>query len=151
MIDVLDKELIFLNQDFSDNEMFFKFIEKEASALDYLNTGYAEALTEREHNYPTGLQLDGKGIAIPHADSKYIKKEFIALTTFDNPVHFNSMEDPNNKVDVNIAFVLGIKDSEKQLETLQKIIEIIQKDEVVDNIMKSDDKEDILNALSQKQ
>lgn len=65
MIDVLDKELIFLNQDFSDNEMFFKFIEKEASALDYLNTGYAEALTEREHNYPTGLQLDGKGIAIP--------------------------------------------------------------------------------------
>lgn len=61
------------------------------------------------------------------------------------------MEDPDDKVDVNIAFVLGIKDSEKQLETLQKIIEIIQKDEVVDNIMKADDKEDILNALSQKQ
>lgn len=148
LLDVLDGDMIFLNREFRDYESFFDFVEEEASELGYINPGYAEALTEREKDYPTGLQLEGKGIAIPHTDSKYVKKEFIALTTFEEPVQFSSMEDPDEKVDVNFAFVLGIKDSEKQLETLQKIIGIIQDDEIVDSIIEAKDKDEILSVLS---
>jgi len=147
LLDTLDEELIFLNKKFDDNKCFFKFVEEKASELGYVNTDYAEALNKRELEYPTGLQLKNKGVAIPHTDSKYIKKEFIALTTFETPLDFKSMEDADKTVEVNFSFVLGIKDSTKQLEILQKIIKIIQDDNFINTIIQAENRTEIVNSL----
>ena len=43
------------------------------------NDGYIESVIEREKIFPTGLEFPKYCIAIPHTDSKYIKKDAIAI------------------------------------------------------------------------
>ncbi len=143
----LDENLIFINKNFENKNIFFEFIEQQASKCGYIKNGYAEALSNREENYPTGLQLNKNGVAIPHTDTKFIKKEFISLITFETPLLFKSMEDSDKKIEVKAAFILGLKDPNSQLETLQQIVEIIQNEEVIDTIIHAKEKNEIINVL----
>lgn len=95
----------------------------------YVTPGYAAACAEREQLYPTGLQLATMGVALPHADSRYVRHSAIAVATLKEPVMFRQMGDPDTKVGVKIVFMLAPQKGEEQLAFLESLTAFIQQND----------------------
>ncbi|MGK9326317.1 PTS sugar transporter subunit IIA [Aerococcus urinaeequi] len=147
LLSVIKEEVIFLNESFDSTDDLFKFIGEKTHALGLAKDSFESALGEREAVYPTGLQLDKIGVAIPHSDAEHINEEFISVVTVNEPVVFKSMDDANKTVDVSIIFVLGLRKAEDQLATLQAIMQVIQDPEVLDRLLEANSNVEVLDIL----
>ena len=104
--------------------------------------GYKDALLEREKMYPTGIKAI-KGIAIPHADQEYTKKETVIVVTLDKPCLFKAMGGGcGQEVKVEVLFLL-ILSEKKQVNALSKIVSFIQDE----NKMNSFDKDNSIEII----
>jgi len=146
-LDALNKDLIFLNKNFNDTNELFDFIADKTRELDLTKDSYSSALKTREESFPTALEFNDIGVAIPHADSENINREFISLVTLDKPLKFNAMEDSNRIVEVKIVFVLGLLKAENQLETLQKIMQLLQEENTLRYLNGATKISDVVNTL----
>lgn len=54
----------------------------------YVTEGFTDAIIAREAVFPTGLQFEDYGVAIPHTDSDYVRETKIAIMTLKEPVPF---------------------------------------------------------------
>ena len=91
---------------------------------------FLEKIIKREETFPTGLQLENNGVAIPHTDADTIEKEFVAVITLeDKGVPFKRMDNPNEEVEAKVVFVLGLNQPHQQLEMLQSLMAFIQDNE----------------------
>ncbi|MBU8785132.1 MULTISPECIES: BglG family transcription antiterminator [Bacillus] len=97
--------LVFLQQ---DAEHRYKLIETLAMALyqkGYVEKDYALHAVVREKMSATSI---GGGIAIPHANSKFIKKSAIAIATLKEPLDWG-----NEKV--SLVFMLAVKQEDRDM------------------------------------
>ncbi|MDU1685401.1 MAG: PTS sugar transporter subunit IIA, partial [Clostridium perfringens] len=103
---------------------------------------------KREEEFPTGLQVESLGIAIPHTDSLHVNKPGIVFVRFDKSIVFKSM-DGNGTVNVEMAFVLLVTDKNKQVPLLQKLMGLVVNNEVMNNL-KIDKNENIIRILEEE-
>ncbi|WP_049690581.1 PTS sugar transporter subunit IIA [Anaerococcus jeddahensis] len=108
---------------------------------------FKEAILEREDSYPTGLQFDGYGIALPHTDSKHVIKSQIAIMTLEKPVKFVEMATSDKEIDVKTIFMLALKDSNQHIKILQKVMELLQDREDMTKIESFDDSKENVEKL----
>lgn len=117
--------------------------------LGYVNEDYVSAVIQREAVFPTGLMLEGKyNVAIPHTDTKYVHNAGIAFASFEKPVKFKNMGDPESIVETNMVFLLAVKDPKDQVELLQKLIDTFQNEELITKIYQLKDAEEIVKILN---
>ena len=90
-----------------------------------------ERFKKREKEFATGLPLRARRGCDPHTDSEYVFKQSMAIGILKNPVMFEMMGSPEVLVPVKIMFMLAIKEPKKQLDFLQALIDMFQKDEKV--------------------
>lgn len=138
--------LIFVKESFQSSNDMFEAVYKKALALGYVKENFLERIKEREKNFPTGLQLEGFGVAIPHTDAECIIKEFVAVVTTES-VSFITMEDWNQQVDVNIAFILGLNEPHAQLEMLQSLMGLLQNSAILSQMIAADSADDIVTIV----
>lgn len=143
----IDERLIETNVRVSNWKSALKKISDLLIKNKYVKKGFYEALTSREMEFPTGIQLDGFGVAIPHVEPQYVNKTAIALITLEDNVKFRRMDDLNESVSVGIIFGLAVEDPQKHLGILQSIIQLIQDRENLKKLKEAQDKEKILNIL----
>lgn len=141
------KDLIFSNMEAECKEGYFETVAQKALDLGMVTDEFQVNVINREKNFPTGIQLEKYGIAIPHTDAQYVKDEFIAVTTFKEPVKFSSMEDMNAKVDVKIAFMLGLNQPHAQLEVLQQLMGLFQDEAKISNLLSAKSTEELEGML----
>ncbi|MGE5485378.1 MAG: PTS sugar transporter subunit IIA [Ignavibacteriales bacterium] len=84
-----------------------------------VKAGFLQALMDREKEFPTGLQAEGLGFAIPHADARFVNHSAICLAIPASPVPFGRMDDPSQTVPAGIIVMMAVNDPEGQLEMLQ--------------------------------
>lgn len=144
---VLNKELILLNLDAKNQTDALSKIAVNLEELGFVKNSYKQALIEREKTFPTGLQGSKIGIAIPHTDARHVNKQSISVAVLHQPVEFTHMGSENQKVSVKIIFMLAIEKPDSQLEMLQKLIGLIQKEEMLQKIIKSDSHKKVLEIL----
>ena len=124
-----------------------------SSLADYLieekmvNPSFKNAVLEREDSYPTGLQFDGYGIALPHTDSEHVIKSQIAIMTLEKPVKFIEMASTDKEIDVKTIFMLALKDSNQHIKILQKVMELLQDKEAMSKIESFDDSKESVDKL----
>lgn len=124
-----------------------------SSLADYLKEekmvkeSFKEAILEREKSYPTGLQFDGYGIALPHTDSEHVIKSQIAIMTLEKPVKFIEMASTDKEIDVKTIFMLALKDSNQHIKILQKVMELLQDKEAMSKIESFDDSKESVDKL----
>lgn len=82
-----------------------KILEKEQ----YVEPTFREAVTSREVVFPTGLEMNGIKIAIPHTDTIYVKRPFVLVNKLSTPIPFIQMGTTDKWIDVEVIFMLGIK------------------------------------------
>lgn len=66
--------------------MFQKLLNAEC-----VKDSYIDGITKRESEYPTGLEVNGIGFAIPHTDSEHVIQSQVCFASLEEPIIFSDM------------------------------------------------------------
>lgn len=118
----------------------------------YCKDSYVDALIEREREYPTGLDVDGYGVAIPHTNVTHVNKAGTGIAILDHPVTFHEMGgDDEDTVEVQIVFMLAVVEPNQHIDELQRILAIIQDTGVLDALLAAKGKQEIISIIKEKE
>lgn len=143
----LDEDLIFTDLNFQTKEETLSFLSNQLFKKGYVKSEYQQAILDREKTYPTGLPSPGVNIAIPHADNNLVNETTIAIGILNDPVSFYSMENTTTELNVQIVMMLAIKEPHGQIEMLQKVVAIIQNEELTKRITQTHDEKEVMTML----
>ena len=145
----LKKELVWLDIDYSSKENLFQEVGKKLYEMGYVKDSFANALSEREKNFPTGLATEPFQVAIPHTDSIHVEKEAIACIRLLNPIKFRDVGDDENEVDAEFVFVLCILEPEKQVDILKALVDTLSNEAIMRSIKTSENPDKVYEILTQ--
>ena len=117
----------------------------------YAKDSYVDALIAREKDFPTGLDIDGVGVAIPHTDVSHVIRQGVAIATLREPATFVQMGTDDETVGVSLVFMLCVIEPNEHLEQLKKIIAIIQDKKVLTAILGCKDPQSIIEIIKNKE
>ncbi len=144
---MIEKEIVFLGESFNDSEEFLQEVSNKLVSLGYVSDSFSSAILERESIYPTGLRTEKYGVAIPHTDSIHVLKPGVVFVRFDQSCLFKEMC-TNNVVDVDMAFVLLVKDKEEQVGMLTKLMGFFSKIDILDQLYNETNIDQICQLLN---
>lgn len=127
----LNEALIVLDADVETAEDCIRLAGEMFEKNGYVNTGYADAVVEREKEYPTGLPGKGINIAIPHTNNKLVNEPAVGVIIPKKAVTFSMMGMKENKLECEVILPLVVKDSHQQIGMLKKMMSIIQDGELL--------------------
>ena len=85
---------------------------------------------------------------MPHVEAQHVNDKAMFVVTTKKGVEFENAED-DGVVNSKIIFGLIVKDSEKHLDFLMKLVELYQKEDVLKKIYDSNDVEEVMTILKQ--
>ena len=145
-MDVIERDLIFLDVDVNNKNELFGFMSRELLKKGYVCNTYEEKLMEREESYPTGLKLTTMGVAIPHANTEYSKANKFIVLNLKKQIEFKNMEDESN---VNVCLGIGLvfNDKDKHMDNLMKLSLLLQNEEKLKEIKEDGTKDEVYKTL----
>ena len=149
--EMLDKNLIVTGLQADTYEDVMENLGSIVVKEGYAKESYVNALKTREAEFPTGLNVDGIGVAIPHTAVEHVNKVGVAVAILEKPVTFIEMGSEDDEVEVQIVFMLAVVDPNAHLDQLQRIIGIIQDTEVLNKLLSAKDADDIIETLKEKE
>ena len=147
----LDKELIHIGVEASNCEEALTALGKVFIKEGYCKETYIEALKEREKEFPTGLDINGYGVAIPHTSVTHVNKAGTGIAILKSPVTFLQMGTDDEEVEVGILFMLAVVEPQQHLQDLKRILAIIQDNAVLSSLAVAKSKEEIINIIKEKE
>lgn len=147
----LRKDLIFTDIEAKNTDDVFDQMGGALTRAGFGKEGYVQGLKDREEEYPTGLNIDGLGVAIPHTPVDYVNASATSIGILKNPVEFVEMGTDDDRVQVKIVFMLCVSDPNAHLEQLQRIIAIIQDKDVMQKLTEVKDPEEIIRIIKEKE
>lgn len=147
----MKESLIFLNLEDAYSGEVLKTVGTALIREGYAKSTYVNGLIEREKKFPTGLNIGGIGIAIPHTEACYVEKDGMALAVLKTPVKFFQMGTDDENIDVRLVFMLAIKDPDKHLKRLQRILDLIQDSSVLEQLLDAKDEKTIIRIIRKKE
>lgn len=119
--------------------------------LGYCKDSYIQALKEREREFPTGIDIDGVGVAMPHTDVSHVNRSGIGIATLKAPVMFTHMATDDVPVPVKLVFMLAVDDPNRHLSEIQDILAIIQDKQTLEKILTAKDAEEVIGIIKEKE
>lgn len=147
----LNKKLIHLDVEVNNANEIFDILGGCLIQEGYCKEDYVDALKERERSFPTGLDINGFGVAIPHTDAGFVLHETEGIMTLRNPVSFIQMGSDDTLVQVKVVFMLAIENPQTHIKKLQMILRIIQDQRVLEDIYKATSTDEVINIIKQKE
>lgn len=145
----LDKDIVFNQLSFKNQEELFKFAGQVLEDKQYVKPSFYAAIVAREKQYPTGIEVNGVNVALCHTDAEHIIENKIMVLKLDEPVEFKSME-TLEYIDVRLVFILLLNDPALHLEVLQNISTILQDETYLNEIYTTQTKENLFDLLKEK-
>jgi PTS system galactitol-specific IIA component len=147
---LLRKELVNVNLEASSKEDLLRKLANEFLDEGLVKPSFPQAILDREAVYPTGLPAVAFDIAIPHCAASNVNETSMAVATLAHPVEFQQMGSAEITLHPEVVFMLAIQDPDKQLETLQKIMAVIQDRELLENIRAAKNADELYGLLAPK-
>lgn len=144
---ILVEDFIHLDISEKDYESVIKKLGKTMERNNYVKETFINAVIEREKIYPTGLPSSKLSVAIPHTDTKHVKKSSISIGILKEPIEFKMMGNIKKSLKVKIVLLLAIKDSAMQIDLLKKLMTVIQNGQLLSDIYNAGDKKEIIKLL----
>ena len=144
---MFSEELIYLNESYHSQNDLFNRISKDLFEKGYVHDSYQEALKQREIKYPTGLQTEVCGIAIPHTEAMHIKKQAIAVVKLDEAILFKEMVGDAD-VSIKLLFFLLVKEKESQVQVLSNLMSLFSNNQFINDLLQSESKIQILETIN---
>ncbi len=114
----------------------------------YVKESFTQAILERETEFSTGLPGFGRGVAIPHADPEHVNASVIAVGILRNPVQFKMMGNHDETIDVEVVFMLALKESHSHMSVLQSLMDVIQNESLLKQIKEAATQDTLLQLMS---
>lgn len=143
----LEKDLVFFNAKVKTKEELFLKMEKLLVEKEYAVEGLGQALIDREKDYPTGLALKGINIAIAHTDPEYSLDNKICVIKPQDRIVFQNIEN-FEELDIDLVFILLLKDGDNHLEVLKTISSIFLDDDFIASVKQAEDAQQLFDILS---
>lgn len=134
---IIDPSLIFTDINLSTQTDLFRFMADVLQQKKYIEKPFLKAVIQREARFPTGMQLQDCGVAIPHTDPQFIKRSFIFFVRPQQPLLFHKMEDPQQTLAVSFVLLLGLDNSGNHLKILQRLMTMFQKQALIQQLLSS--------------
>lgn len=145
---LLDPELIMLDVSKENEEEVLNFMANTLVSKGYVKDTYPAAVLKREKEFSTGLPGSGFGVAIPHTDSDQVNQSKIAVGLLKNPIQFRMMGNHDENIDVTLIFMLALKEAHSHIQVLQKLMNVIQDEEIMERIKKVVSQSELYELLS---
>lgn len=145
----LKPAFIWLREEVHSSAEVFEIVAEKGKGEGYVNEKFLEKIKKREETFPTGLQLDGYGVAIPHTDADCIEKQFVAVVIPEESVAFKRMDNIHEEVEAQVIFVLGLNEPHSQLEMLQGLMGLLQDPTVVSTLREKEDPDEVITYLTE--
>ena len=149
--EALKKSLIVKEMEADSCEDVFRQLGGALIREGYAKSTYIEALCTREKEYPTGLDIEGFGVAIHHTDVSHVNQAATAIAVLKNPVTFIQMGSDDEEVSVKLVFMLAVVEPKAHMEELQRILSIIQDKAVLEQIAEAQDEETMIEIIKEKE
>lgn len=152
--EMLNREMIFPNLEADRFEDVLRKLGGAATKAGYAKDTYADALVEREKEYPTALDVEGYGVAIPHTPVDHVLGTVIPVAILKEPVEFIQMGSDDETIGVRIIFMLtlaGKPGEHDHLDQLQRVLAIIQDTGVLDQLLAAKNADEIMNIIKEKE
>ena len=146
----LREDLIFHDVEAESYADLFRQVGGVLTDKGYGKENYVQGLIERENEFPTGLDIDGFGIAIPHTPVDFVENAATAIATLKNPVKFTEMGS-DDEVEVQLVFILAVTAPKGHMDQLQRIISIIQDKEVLKKIKEETNAKEVIEIIKRKE
>lgn len=131
----LDKKLCLFQIDVSNTNELFTEMANKLHGAGCVKETFLDGIVTREAEYPTALEVNGIGFAIPHTDSVHVNKSQICFASLKDPLIFSDMTNKENKISVKLVFMLAMAQPHEQIETLQNLVELFQDTEKVEKLL----------------
>lgn len=149
--EALKESLIVIGMEAASSQDVFAQLGGALTREGYTKTSYVAALAAREKDYPTGLDINGIGVAIPHTDVSHVNKAAIAIAVLKEPVKFIQMATDDEEVRVKLVFMLSVVDPDAHLEELKQILAVIQDTAVLEKLTEATEKQEIIEIIKEKE
>jgi galactitol PTS system EIIA component len=103
----------------------------------YVKDTYTQAVLDREKVFPTGLQTNILGFAIPHTDTEHVYKSAVAIAILTEPVVFQAMDSPLTDISVNVVMMLAISDPKAVVMVLRQVISILEDEAALQALLRA--------------
>lgn len=144
------EKIILFHQDIVEQEEAFKRLADEFFKKDCVSEDFLPNIIQREIDFPTGLLTHGIGVAIPHTDHIYVKKSQIGFLSLKKPIRFMHMGTNDQEVAVSLIFMLALKEPHEQLEMLQNLVALFQREGVLEKLEKVTCKDTFLQVMKEQ-
>ncbi len=139
------KDLVFVNDDVETQEEVLMILSHKAKQMNLLTSvhEFVRAVYKRENEYSTAV---GFGIAIPHGMSDTVQKSFIAFMKPKESILWG-----NEKVKVNLIFLIGVPQTKKEaihLKFLSQISKYLMKEDFRNVLLSCHDREEAYDYLN---
>lgn len=137
-------EDVLLGVEAASSEEVLKLASEHLLAEGKVKPEYEEHILAREAEYPTGLDLGGTNVAIPHTDWQYANTTQLLVVTLAHPVTWHNMEDSDETLQVSAAVLSVFDKAEHQLEALQQIMGVLQHQDQVKKLVGAKDPQEVV-------
>lgn len=128
---LLNPEVMMLDIQSKSEEEVLLFMANSLLQKGYVKDSYPSAILKREREFSTGLPGNGYGVAIPHTDPEHVNSSIMAVGLLKKPVQFKMMGNHDEQVDVELCFMLALKESHSHIQILQRLMNVIQDEEIM--------------------
>ncbi|MDR2976411.1 MAG: PTS sugar transporter subunit IIA [Streptococcaceae bacterium] len=149
MTSYLNEQIALFQIDVEGRNEVFDQLTAEFTARNIVTDAFREKLEERENVFPTGLNINGFGVAIPHTNSEYVKKSQIGFMSLKKAVVFKEMGSADQEVEVQLVFMLALKEAHEQLAMLQNLVAMFQRPGVLESLKEVTGKSELLRILAE--
>lgn len=123
---LFDPTTVFVTKQ-TTQEAIFKEVSDKLLEKKYVKPEFLVNLSEREKNYPTGIDMsvvnpDYPNVAIPHTEGNFVNVRLIVPIKLVTPVEFGNMIEPADKFKVSFLFMILNNDPDGQANVLSKIM-----------------------------
>lgn len=125
----LDKELCLFQLEVKDQKELFQVMSEQLKNAGCVKDSFLEGITNREQEFPTGLEVNQIGFAIPHTDSAHVNSSQICFASLKEPLVFSDMTDKSHEIPVRLVFMLAMSQPHEQIDTLQNLVSLFQNEE----------------------
>lgn len=143
----IDERLIFEKANYSSQDELFRSVSSVLLKEGFVKETFCQSIIEREKRFPTGLSTRNLKFAIPHTEAEYANESAIVPVFLDEPIIFNRMDNPEESIQVNIVFILVLKDGYQHVKVLGNLIRSMQDEQVVKVFKTARSKEEIIEIL----
>lgn len=133
------EELILVGVDATSKDEVVHALAALLEEHGYVKDSYAQAVLDREKEFPTGLPTMDVQVAIPHTDVEHCIKPGIAVGLLAKPVEFTEMATTDRFVQAEIVFLLSITVPEDQVKWLARLVDLFQTPGFLSQLKKSPD------------